>query len=126
MTEKKYDPKLRQAMGEIENILKKYDCMAAISLHSLTHSEFKLHLESSWSLIEFQMNSDHTARVRVKIRPKMQVEMDATIGAVYSIRDLSGLFFRQMDAIASEVERKSDVTHTPFSGGIDNSGRDLS
>jgi hypothetical protein len=120
-----YSPKLRTAMGEIENILNKHDITAFVGLFDKDFVEFKMHAEASWSLIEFKINDDHTANVKLKMRPKMQVEMDATGGFLFNMRDLAGLFFVQADRLCQKLEEHSKVTHTPFSG-FNNDGRGLS
>lgn len=122
---KKYDPKLRQAMGEIENILKKYDCAAIVGLFSKNFVEFKYEPQASWSLIEFKMNPDHSANVKIKMRPKMQAEMDASSAFLFNARDLSALFFRQSDVLCKELQKHAKVEHKPFAN-LNNDGRNLS
>lgn len=119
-----YSPKLRTAMGEIENILKKHDITAFLGLFDQDHVEFKMHVEASWSLIEFKLNADQTANVKIKMRPKMQKEMDATGGFLFNMRDLAALFFNQSDLLCKKIVEHAKVTHTPFSG-FNNDGRDL-
>lgn len=49
-----FDPKLKEAMREIEAIIKKYDCMASVIVVSPTHIEYKHVIEASWSVAKFE------------------------------------------------------------------------
>lgn len=123
--QKAYSPKLRTAMGEIENVLKKHDICGFFGLFDENNVEFKMHVEASWSLVEFQINPDHTANVKIKMRKNMQKEMDATGGFLFNMRDLAALFFNQSDLLCKKICEHAKVTHTPFSG-FNNDDRDLS
>lgn len=120
----RYDPKLRQAMGEIENILKKYDCAAMIGLFSKKFVEFKFEPHASWSLVEFKMSPDHTAKVKIKLRPKMQDEMDATAGFLFNARDLAQMLFTQINVLCEGLQKHAEITHTAFKD-LNNDGRDI-
>lgn len=49
-----FDPELKKAMLEVQDILRKYDCAASIILISPTHSEFLYHVETSWSVMKME------------------------------------------------------------------------
>lgn len=66
MEKKDYDPKLREAVLEFETLCKKYDCIGSVLFVSPTHSEFKYHLVSSWSVIAFEGND------RIRFRSKLE------------------------------------------------------
>lgn len=120
---KSYDPALRLAMTEIEEVLKKYDCGAFVSLHSKGHGEFKLCLESpSWSGIRFENDGQ---MVRVKLHMKSAPEnTEASIGMIANIRDVCGLVFAQMDKVFTRLQKDAEIEHTPFGPmGIRNDDR---
>jgi hypothetical protein len=119
---KSYDPKLREAMNEINKILKAYDIGGFVVLNSKTHSEFKLFLDTpTWSKVRWV--SDGKAlhlKVHMKSTPK---ETEATVHMLYSVRDLCGMQFMMLDKLATQVEQSVKVEHLPFGGGIKNDDR---
>lgn len=116
-----YDPKLREAMKEIVQVLNKYDCGALVSLHSLIGSEFRMHMEPTWSMIRL---IDGGEKAHIKFRWKEKERMNGTAGMLCSMRDIGALFFGQADNLVKQMEQHSEIEHTPFYGGIDNSGRE--
>jgi hypothetical protein len=122
MNDKNYDPKLRTAMKEIEEILKKYDIGATITLQSEKHAEFKMFVETSWSLARFIRDGD---AFHIKLYNSRQPQLDWTAGMIYSMRDLSALFFQQTEQIIKKIEEHSKVDHKIFGlKGITNEDRE--
>jgi len=116
-----YDPKLRVAMKEIDAVLAKHDIAALVALQSQTHSEFKMAIEPTWSLVRYIRKGD---AVHIKLHHSKQPQLDQTTGMIWNFRDLAALFFTQMDAIAKKVEQHSKVTHKTFGPhGISNDDR---
>ena len=114
---KGYDSKLRTAMGEIENVIKKHDIAGFFGLFSKTHVEFKFEPMATWSLIEMgPRNEDHSVNVKIKMRPKLQEEMDATGALVFNMRDLAALFLMNAQELCEKIKERAVVTHTPFDG----------
>lgn len=118
-----YDPKLRDAAKEIEDILKKYDICAFFGLTSETHGEFGLQVESSWSLLEHITNEDGTAHIKIKIRAKQKDKMDSMGSFVYTMRDLAAMFFQQADQMCDMIQSHCLVLHKPLEGRITNDDR---
>jgi hypothetical protein len=120
---KSYDHSLRDCMKEIEEVLKKYDCAAFISLNSKTHAEFKLCIEHmSWSNARFLKEGE---AFHIKIHQKSNKEnTEATVAALYSMREMSALAFQQTNQIAQIIEQSVKVEHVAFGGGITNEDRE--
>lgn len=109
-----YDPKLRQAAAEIQEILKKHDIGAFMGLFSLTHTEFVFHIEPSWSMATFKRNPE-TGEVegfRFKQRIKQQAQSDATAGMFFNMRDLAARFFQYADNAIKLLEQHMKIDHT--------------
>lgn len=120
---KNYDPSLREAMAEIEEIMKKHDCGGFVTLQSKSHTEFKLMLDHmSWSMIRWIKDGES---MHLKLYSKSSKEnTDATVGMLYSIRYLCGMVFMQMDKLANQIEQSVKVEHVPFGPhGITNEDR---
>lgn len=120
---KSYDPKLREAMKDVEAVLKKHDVGGFVSLNSKTHGEFKLFVDTpSWSKVRWVKEGEVMhLKIHMKTTPE---ESEATVAMLYSIRDLCGQLFMQMDKLAGQVEQSVKVVHVPFGGGITNEDRD--
>lgn len=115
MNDKRYDPKLREAISKIEDILEKYDIGGAIVLCSETHSEFKLALDTpSWSNIRL-IKGGKGFHVKLYMKSDKK-RTEASVGMLYSIRDMSGSFFMQCDQISKQIEQNVIVEHKPFHG----------
>jgi len=121
---KNYDPKLRKAMAEIKIILVKYDIGAFVTLESKMHSEFQLFIEPSWSLARFLIKKGIPVGIHFKVRKAHPKDTDATAGMLYSIRDLCGKTFLQMEQLSRQLEESVKVIHVPFGKqGITNEDR---
>jgi len=64
MTENITNPKLKEAMGEIEEILKKHDIAAVIALHTPGHGEIKLHIAPTYSVARMVREPDEHGAMR--------------------------------------------------------------
>lgn len=119
---KGYDSKLRDAMAEIEEILKKFDIGAFITLHSRTHSEFKFCIEApTWSNVRFIKEGE---AIHLRLYSKSEhAKTEDTIGMLYSIKDLCAAGYLQMDKLSTRIEQDAKVEHVAFGGGINNDDR---
>lgn len=116
-----YDPKLREAMTEIDEILKRYDIGAFVTLHSKAHTEFKFKIDPTWSMMRFIKEGEV---VHIKLHNATNKEnTEASVGMIYSIRDLCGMYFMQCDKLADQIEKHCKVIHVPFGSGINNDDR---
>lgn len=119
---KNYDPKLREAMDEIVEVLKKHDVGGFIALGSRHHAEFKMAIDHmSWSNVRFMKDGE---RVHIKLHSKSDhANTEATVGLVASTRDLCALGFQQTEAIMKQIEQHVKVEHVVFGKGINNDDR---
>lgn len=118
---KSYDPKLREAMHEIDEILHKYDIGGFISLCSRTHTEFKMPIDTpTWSNIRYVKNGD---AVHIKLHSKSDHKnTEDTVAMLASMRDMAGTCFTNCDAMLDMIEKHVKVTH--IRGEIRNDDRD--
>jgi len=123
---KTYDPKCREAMAEIEAVMEKYDMGGFVVLSSLTHNEFKLFIEPSWSMA--RVLTDHKTGVikgiHFKVRKAHPVQVDATAGMIAAIRDLGGMISDHMDRMMKQLGSTVGIEYDPFGPvGIKNDDR---
>jgi hypothetical protein len=119
---KTYDSKLREALAEIEQTLKKFDIAAFVTLHSRTHSEFKFCIEApTWSNVRFIKDGE---AIHLKLHTKSDhAKTEDTVAMLYSIKDLCALGFQMMDKLSTRIEQDAKVEHVSFGGGINNDDR---
>jgi hypothetical protein len=112
----KSDPKLKEAIAEIETICEKYGIGAAISLASSTHAEFGT-IFPSWSGLQVEDGG-----FRIKLRKAEEEKVEATMHLAYCLRDMSGLMFQNFEAVTQAIASKIEVEHHPFGGDWDMDG----
>ena len=119
---KSYDQKLRDAMSEIEEVLRKYDCGALISLHSKSHSEFRLFIETpTWSNVRWIRDGQG---VHLKLHSKSDHEnTEATVAMLADIKDQCAMWFLNTEKLMEQIKSHVTVVHVPFGGGIKNEDR---
>lgn len=110
---KNHDPKLREAMVEIEEVLKRYDIGGYVILQSNKHAEFKFCIETpTWSNLRFVKEGEAW---HIKLYSKSDREnTNATVAMLYSIRDLCALGFQTMSQAAVQIEQHVKVEHIVF------------
>ena len=119
---KSYDPKLRVAIAEIENILKKHDIGGMVALFSEDHAEFKMSIEPSWSLARFIRDGEV---FHMKLYNSKQPQLDQTAGMIFGMRDLAAMFFQQTDLMVKKITEHAKVDHKVFGEtGIKNDDRE--
>jgi hypothetical protein len=112
----KFDPKLKEALAEIEAICHKYGIGAAIALASSTHAEFGT-IFPWWSGLQVEDGG-----FRIKLRKAEEEKAEATMHLAYCLRDMSGLMFQNFEAVTQTIASKIDVEHHPFGGDWDMDG----
>ncbi len=126
-SEKTYDPLLRKAMGEIHAVMKKYDCAGYVALSSLSHFEFLLDPEATWSMlkIEKDANGDFSMRMQIKgiLSSSRKNMADATCSFLYNLRDSQLLQLKTLHAFIGQIEERARITHKP--GKIKNDDREM-
>lgn len=123
MEVKNYDPVLRQAMLEIEQVLKKHDIGGFVALSSKTHAEFKMAYNSpTWSNVRFV---DDGEVVHLKFHIESDKEnTNSTVAMLCNLRDLCVLGFGETDEIIKHIEKHVEIKHKPFGpNGISNEDR---
>ncbi len=123
--QKRYDPKLREAMSQIEAIIKENDIGGFVIIGSKTFYEFKSFIDTpSWSQIVFHKKDGETAAVTFKARMKTNPQdTEASMGLLHSIRDMSGRLYMQTQEMINAFTQHIKVVHTPFSN-LNNDDRD--
>lgn len=117
-----YDPKLRTAMAEIEQVLKNHNIGGFIALNSRTHGEFKVAIDiPDWSIVRYIMDKN---AVHLKLYTKSRHrDTEDTVGMIAGIRDLCFLALQQTQHIMDKIEEQVKVIHLPFGDGITNEDR---
>jgi hypothetical protein len=107
------DARLKEAMGQIVEILDRYGIGGSICLTSSTHAEYLLHLPE-WSLIKKQ--ADGSIRIKISAKNDSIELVEASTHLVYSQRDMNGLMYQTLSALCKQLSKNLDIEHTPFQG----------
>lgn len=115
-----YDPKLKEAMLEIQVILEKHDIGGNIALTSQSHSEFLYHFPK-WSAIQFDKNKPGEVRIKSKRKDFKSKEekhriIECSTHIVAQNRDLAARSFDVYDTLFKKLEEYFDIEHKPFHG----------
>lgn len=116
------DPKLKEAMAEINAIMKKHDIGGHITLVSPTNSEFRYMIDPSWSCAWFERADGGAYAVRFRANkesiPDKQERhkiVENTMHLLLQIRDLAAKTFVETDAVVSQLGNHVEIEHKPFS-----------
>lgn len=118
-----YDPKLREAMAEIKEVMKKHNVGGFLAIGNKTHFEFAVAIDiPTWSTIRF---TTENGLAHLKLHTKSRKEdTEATVGLVVNLQDLCALGFQQLDIMKAQIEKHVEIEHTKFGkNGISNEGR---
>lgn len=112
-----FDPKLKQAVIEINEVLKKHDIGGFIALASPTHGEYCLKIETSWSCAYLQNENRVRFRAMKAEYPSVEARdkaMEETVHLMLQIRDLCAQGFTFGDLLIKELSNHMEITHTPY------------
>ena len=120
--DKGYSPALREAMKDIEAVMRKHDIGGFVTLQNKTHAEFRFFVDiPTWSNVRW-LKDEKGFHLKLHAKSDKQ-NTDATVGMLYSIKDLCALAFGQMDKVSNQIEQQVKVEHIPFGGkGINTEG----
>jgi rhamnose utilization protein RhaD (predicted bifunctional aldolase and dehydrogenase) len=96
------DPKLKLAMEEMKEVLKKHDIVGSIILASPTHLEYLRHYQASWSYAWLEPDG----LLRVKLKREMFNSKEEQKKA---LEDTVGTFAGLYDAYINEAENMQKV-----------------
>lgn len=106
------DPKLKEAMSEITAILKKHDIAGVINLVSPTHSEFRYEIDPNWGCGYWEDKDKGLFRFKGNKDTHQKIELTAHM--LFQLRDLSALYFKNMDTLCEQFQTQVKVEHTGF------------
>lgn len=111
-----YDPKLKEAIAEIDAILTKHDIAAQITLCSQTHTEFA-HRFPTWSPLF--ISDEHKMRFRSKLAdyPSQEAKDEAAGFGVHilaSFREMAALHFGTMDKMLEMLSKHMEIEFDPI------------
>ena len=119
-----YSPKLRAAMHEIADVLKKHDVGGVMILgDGEGHSEYRLFIDTpSWSTLRFiKDGSGVHFQAYAKSKP---VETSRTVNLIWGLLDVVGSKFMVLDKIKTMANQhlnvesdKGDFFHGPYDDG---------
>lgn len=110
MTRPEKDLRLREAMIEIEAVIKRKNLGAIVSLHSSTHHEYKFFLEPSWSAIKL-LRRDHADLKPNSSHAPWRVE--STLAMLSGMKRLCALFSGLVDRTIRQVEQSVEPRPAP-------------
>ena len=96
------DPKLKIAMEEVKEILKKHDIVGCVLLSSASHIEFLRHYQASWCYAWLE----ESGLLRIKLKREMFESKEAQKRAS---EDTIGTFAGLYDALLNEAENMKKV-----------------
>lgn len=116
---KTYDPNLRLAIAEIAEILKRRDIMALIFLGSLTHGEFMLNTDASWSVMKPDKMPDGRQAIRfkakgIKVGSKEHECLEATAAFICNTADSCNRFGQIFYGLKAQIAKASVLEHSPL------------
>lgn len=103
------DPNLRKAMKEIKKIINKYDVGGLVILASQSHGEYKLFIEPSWSVVNFEGTDND--RIRFRSAREIDNEASETAHMLFSTRDLCGKMFLTLDSVYKQLSEHCEIDH---------------
>lgn len=112
-----FDPKLKNAVMEIEAVMRKYDIGGTVSLTSQTHGEYLFVLDPTWTIIkqipEKQGMKLHLRSMRKEF-PSEEAQRKAnelTAHLIFSQRDIAAHTLRQLGIIEDMLKSKWTIDH---------------
>lgn len=116
------DPKLKEAMAEINGVLMKHDIAGYIILVSPTHVEYAIRPDPSWSAM-FWEGPKEEGRLRFRVKQaeigdkeKARERTALTCHIVYQIRDMCFQGLKFAETMIKMVEKQIKVEHKSFQG----------
>lgn len=116
-----YDPNLKTAVLEIQEIFEKYSIGGSVALSSKTHAEY-FNYFPKWCAVQFDKKAAIQPAIRVKSRKKdfkskkeQHRIMESSAGFVANIRDIAAQTFSMFDKIFKSLEKHMEIDHQPFS-----------
>lgn len=110
-----YDPKLKAAMEEIKQVIKKYEIGGAITIASKTHAEFLYELPA-WSCVSFTDRglSIYSQKSHFRSIDEQRENQEASFHVIYQIRDIAAQTFMLFEKCTKGIEQHANVEHKPF------------
>jgi hypothetical protein len=111
------DPILKQAMAEIQAIVKKYDLAANVILTSPDAMEHLLELEASWTCTRFEPDPTHPGRFGVRFKTtelppgQKQKAIEDTVGTLMGFNDAMVKMIGMNHHLLSCVGRYVETMH---------------
>jgi hypothetical protein len=113
------DPKLKEAMTEISDILKKHDIAGAITLVSRSHSEHQIHFPA-WSAAQGDLTGISFDAKTPNYHKGFEAnqKFEETLYMLLQIREVSAKFWRMMEGFLKTLGEYVDLNHTSYSDDI--------
>lgn len=106
------DPKLKLAMEEIKEILKRHDIAAIVHLQSQAHGEFLYSLSPSWSCASLSDDGRFRFKADIKTKPETDKERArVTTGMLISFLDAAEKQKQDMTTAARLVGKHMEIQH---------------
>lgn len=106
------DPKLKQAVLEIKEILLKHDIAAVIHLQSPAHCEFYYHLTPTWSCASFSESGEFRFKAAVHTGGPTEKERGrVTAGMLLGFLDMAERQTGDMHKVAMMLAKHMEISH---------------
>jgi len=106
------DPKLKLAMEEIKEILKRHDIAAVVHLQSQAHGEFFYHIDPSWSCATLSPEGRFRFKADIKTKPETDKELARlTAGMLIAFWDAGRKQHEDMGKVARLLGKYMEIEH---------------
>lgn len=110
-----YSPKLKKAMEEMKEILRKHDIAGVVTLHTPGHSEYLLHVTPSYSCATF--NGDEL-RVRARLKEdfhgnigEQRKKVTDTVNMLDMLSESTAKLAMNLISLSEIVTKKTNAEH---------------
>lgn len=105
-----FDPKLKNAMEEIKQILKNYDIAGVVVLHSPGHNEYMLKLDPSFSAATVSETGVRiTATEALYGKAKRDKLLDDTVNMVVGLAEVTAMQATNLIDLQEMLEKKFEI-----------------
>jgi hypothetical protein len=116
MSEYGFDPRLKAAMHEIQEVCERYDCASSVILVSSTHSEYMYNFPS-WSAMHVEENERGETGLRFRSKREDHVNeasqkaiYTATVSIVQAFVHISAQTFQLFNHVLDTLNERASVT----------------
>jgi len=113
-----FSPKLKNAMAQVEKVLKEHDIAGIVVLHTPGFGEFKVFTEASYSLLSADGNKGYRLRYAptmakdIAEKNELKAKLTKTLNMVKVLSDNGGAISLGLMDLHDQLSKKLDIEHT--------------